>query len=76
MQKTATEKFVNSLMILITLEDNELLKVDGETTEYTLTGVKKPGKLLVMYAYGDLGGIAPEDLDGWSGTSPATSERH
>ena len=40
MQKTATEKFVNSLMILVTLEDNELLKVEREKPEYTLTGVK------------------------------------
>ena len=68
-QKTATEKFVNSLMILGTLEDNELLKVVGETPEYMLTGVKDPKELRVMYAYGDLGGIAPEDLDGSGITS-------
>ncbi len=68
-QKTATEKFVNSLMILGTLEDNELLSVCGETPEYTLTGVKDPKEMRVMYAYTDLGGISPEDLDGSGITS-------
>lgn len=68
-QKTATEKFVNSLMILGTLEDNELLKIEGETPEYTLIGVKDPKELRVMYAYTDLGGIAPEDLEGTGITS-------
>lgn len=68
-QKTATEKFVNSLMILGTLEDNELLKIEGETPEYTLIGVKDPRELRVMYAYTDLGGIAPEDLEGIGITS-------
>ncbi|MDV0440912.1 hypothetical protein [Methanorbis furvi] len=68
-QKTATEKFVNSLMILGTLEDNELLNVAGETPEYTLTGIKDPKEMRVMYAYTDLAGITPEDLDGSGITS-------
>lgn len=68
-QKTATEKFVNSLMILGTLEDNELLTVSAGAAEYTLTSVKEPREMRVMYAYTDLGGIAPEDLDGSGITS-------
>lgn len=69
MQKTATEKFVNLLMILGTLEDNELLRVEGDNAEYTLTGMKEPKEMRVTYAYTDLGGIAPEDIDGSSITS-------
>lgn len=68
-KKTATEKFVNSLMILGTLEDNELLTISAEAAEYTLTGIKEPRDMRVMYAYTDLGGIVPEDLDGSGITS-------
>ncbi|MDR3101636.1 MAG: hypothetical protein LBU24_00075 [Methanocalculaceae archaeon] len=69
MQKTATEEFVNSLMILGTLEDNELLNGSEELPQYTLTGIKEPKEMRVMYAYADLGGILPEDLDGSGITS-------
>jgi hypothetical protein len=62
-QKTATEIFVNSLMILGTLEDNELLKIEEKTSEYTLSGVKEPKELRVMYAHDDLDDVTPEDLN-------------
>lgn len=62
LQKQATEKFVNSLMILGTLEDNELLQVSGETPEYTLAGTKEPSEMRVMYAYTDVSGVTEEDL--------------
>ncbi|MDR0439170.1 MAG: hypothetical protein LBH02_03000, partial [Methanocalculaceae archaeon] len=63
-QKTATEKFVNSLIILGTLEDNELLKIEKKTSEYTLSGMKDPKELRVMYAHDDFSDMISENLDG------------
>jgi hypothetical protein len=62
-QKIATEKFINSLMILETLEDNNLLKIEGEARECTLAGVKDPKELRVTYSCNDLGITTCEDLN-------------
>ena len=61
-QKQATEKFVNLLMILGTLEDNNLLKNSEEKDSYTLLGTKTAKELRVMYAYTDFNGVTEEDL--------------
>jgi hypothetical protein len=62
-RKIATEIFVNSLIILGTLEDNDLLKIEEKTSEYTLSGVKEAKELRVMYSHDDLNNVPPEDLD-------------
>ena len=61
-QKQATEKFVNLLMILGTLEDNDLLKSSEEKDSYTLLGTKAAEELRVMYPYTDFNGVTEEDL--------------
>jgi len=61
-QKQASDKFMNSLMILGTLEDNDLLEVAEEKECYTLLGTKKPEDLRVMYAYTDFNGVTENDL--------------
>ncbi len=61
-QKQATEKFVNLLMILGTLEDNDLLKNLEEKDSYTLLGTKVAKELSVMYPYTDFNGVTEEDL--------------
>jgi hypothetical protein len=62
-QKQATDKFMNALMILGTLEDNELLEVSEDKECYTLLGTKEAGDLRVMYAYTDFSGVTEEDLN-------------
>lgn len=61
-QKQASDKFMNALMILGTLEDNELLEVAEEKECYTLLGTKDPNELRVMYAYTDFSGVMEDDL--------------
>ncbi|MEA5036912.1 hypothetical protein SDC9_18422 [bioreactor metagenome] len=61
-QKQASDKFMNALMILGTLEDNDLLEVSEEKECYTLLATKDPNELRVMYAYTDFSGVTEEDL--------------
>ncbi len=61
-QKQASDKFMNALMILGTLEDNDLLEVSEEKECYTLLGTKDPEDLRVMYAYTDFNGVTEDDL--------------
>ena len=61
-QKQASDKFMNALMILGTLEDNELLEVSEENECYTLLDIKDPNELRVMYAYTDFSGVMEDDL--------------
>lgn len=61
-QKQASDKFINALTILGTLEDNDLLEVTGEKECYTLLGTKDPDDLRVMYAYADFSGVMEDDL--------------
>ncbi|HJJ53819.1 MAG TPA: hypothetical protein VJ857_01350 [Methanocorpusculum sp.] len=61
-QKQATDKFMNALMILGTLEDNDLLEVSDENESYVLLGTKDPEELRVMYSYTDFSGVTEDDL--------------
>lgn len=61
-QKQAMDTFVESLMVLATLDDNGLLETStDETPHYTLIGIKEPGEMRVMYAETDLPGVTTED---------------
>lgn len=78
-QQKAAEKFVNFLMVLGTLEDNNLLEeTPGEGTDQTLTGTMEPSDMRVMYAYTDLPGTESEDLESSGITSHirTSSETH
>lgn len=59
-RKEAADKFVSSLMILATLEDNGLLEEAEE--DYRLTGVKPADEMRIMYAYTDFPAVTSEDL--------------
>ena len=61
-KKEATEKFVSSLMILGTLEDNNLIKETEDKNSYILTGTAQADDLRVMYAYTDFPKISAEEL--------------
>ena len=62
-QKQAAEKFVTALMILGTLEDNDLLENTEDTEGYTLLGTKEPDELRVMYPYTEFEGVTEDDLN-------------
>ncbi|HKM42275.1 MAG TPA: hypothetical protein VJY43_06875 [Methanocorpusculum sp.] len=61
-QKQAAEKFVTALMILGTLEDNDLLENTEDKESYTLLGTKEPDELRVMYPYTEFEGVTEDDL--------------
>ena len=61
-QKQAAEKFVTALMILGTLEDNDLLENTEDKEGYTLLGTKEPDELRVMYPYTEFEGVTEDDL--------------
>ncbi|MDD3257325.1 MAG: hypothetical protein PHU87_03640 [Methanocorpusculum sp.] len=61
-QKQAAEKFVTALMILGTLEDNDLLENTEDKEGYTLLGTKEPDELRVMYPYTEFEGATEDDL--------------
>lgn len=60
LKREATDKFVSSLMILATLEDNDLL--EGRNDEYILKEVKSADDLRIMYAYTDFPQVSGEEL--------------
>ena len=62
-QKQAAEKFVTALMILGTLEDNDLLENTEDKEGYTLLGTKEPDELRVMYPYTEFEGVTEDDLN-------------
>lgn len=62
LKKEATEKFVSSLMILATLEDNDLLEENEE--EYILKDVRPAEDMRIMYAYTDFPKVTEEELKG------------
>ncbi|HJJ51704.1 MAG TPA: hypothetical protein O0X55_01005 [Methanocorpusculum sp.] len=59
-KKDAADKFVSSLMVLATLEDNGLLEEEGEN--YRLKEIKAADEMTVMYAYNDFPAVTQEDL--------------
>ncbi|MBO5002953.1 hypothetical protein J6C36_01680, partial [Methanocorpusculaceae archaeon] len=59
-KKDAADKFVSSLMVLATLEDNGLLEEEGEN--YRLKEIKAADEMTVMYAYNDFPAVTSEDL--------------
>lgn len=77
-RKQAADKFVSSLMILATLEDNGLLESressasgteDGEAEsenieeDYVLSGIKPAGEMTIIYPYSDFNTLIPDLLD-------------
>ncbi|HJJ27907.1 MAG TPA: hypothetical protein O0X70_00770 [Methanocorpusculum sp.] len=61
-EKLKAGKFVKTLMILATLEDNGLLETLEDGDCYKLTGIKNPDDLTVMYPYTEFTGVTEEDL--------------
>ena len=61
-KKEAADKFVSSLMVLATLEDNGLLAEAEGGEDYILTGVKPADEMIIMYAYNDFPAVTSEDL--------------
>lgn len=63
-KKEATDKFVSSLIVLTTLEENGLLTPtgEGENAQCTLTAILPTDELKVMYPYMEFAGLDPEDL--------------
>ena len=59
-KKEAADKFVSSLMVLATLEDNGLLEEEGEN--YRLKEIKAADEMTVMYAYNDFPAVTQDDL--------------
>jgi len=59
-KKDAADKFVSSLMVLATLEDNGLLEEEGEN--YRLKEIKAADEMTVMYAYNDFPAVTQDDL--------------
>ena len=59
-KKDAADKFVSSLMVLATLEDNGLLEEEGEN--YRLKEIKAADEMTVMYAYNDFPSVTQDDL--------------
>jgi len=60
LKKEATEKFISSLMILATLEDNNLLEENED--EYILKEVRSADEMRIMYAYTDFPIVSEEEL--------------
>jgi len=60
LKKEAQEKFVSSLMVLATLEDNNLL--DENDDEYTLKEIATADEMRIMYAYTDIPNATEEDI--------------
>ncbi len=60
----AAKKFVSALMVLATLEDNELLESagDDENLSYTLTDIKPADELTIMYDYDEFMKVDADDL--------------
>ena len=60
LKRDATDRFVSSLMILATLEDNDLLEEGND--EYILKDVKSADDLRIMYAYNDFPEVSGDEL--------------
>ncbi|HJJ36256.1 MAG TPA: hypothetical protein O0X27_03655 [Methanocorpusculum sp.] len=61
-RKDATDKFVLQMMILATLEDNDLLTESDNGKDYVLTNILDANELRIMYAYTDFPAVTSEDL--------------
>ncbi|MDO5845969.1 MAG: hypothetical protein Q4Q04_03490 [Methanocorpusculum sp.] len=63
-KKEATEKFISSLMVLSTLEENGILTAagDDENAEFTLTAIIPADDLKIVYPYTEFSGLNPDDL--------------
>ncbi len=61
-RREAADKFVSSLMVLATLEDNGLLREIEEDDNYLLTDIKPAEEMTIMYAYSDFPAVTAELL--------------